>query len=155
MIFFLRQRRVRASSDVISTVTESTAPFAVGIAPQPMKQGRNALSDDVTLGSSTMPDSPATPMGVYVSVLISYVLVQVFLPCTSRTHMSPHCPSLKIRTLRTSPSKHFLNSTRPQEIPLPICRSRDNKGIETVLTSDFYPLGFAVKPEKASFSLFD
>ena len=52
---------------MVAAITEDTAQFAVGGAPQPKYQGKNALSDDVTLGSSTMPDSPTTPMGVYVS----------------------------------------------------------------------------------------
>ena len=127
-IFFLRQRRVRASSDVIPAITEGTAPFSVSSAPQPMKQGRNALADNLTLGSLTTPDSPATSMGAYVSEFVSPFSTFLFifsLPCTPRTQvvMLPRYPSLKIRMFRTSQSKDFSNSIRPQEIPLLICTS--------------------------------
>ena len=159
VIFFLRRQRMRASSDKFAAITGDTAPFAVGGAPQPMKQGRNALADNVTLGSLPIPDSPTTPMGVYVSNAMSQFSTFLFissLPCTPRTQiMPPRCPSLKTRMLRTALSKHFSNSTRPQEIPLLISRPRDNECIETVLAHDIHPLGFAVKLAKARFSLFD
>ena len=81
VIFFLRRQRARASSDRFAAITEDSTRFAVGGAPQPKNQGRNTLSDDVTLGSSTMPDSPTTPMGVYVSEVVPSFPTFLFMFC--------------------------------------------------------------------------
>jgi len=61
-----------------------------------------------------------------------------------------HCPSLKIQTLRTSLFKHFLDSTRRQDIPLLTRTSHDHKDMATFPMSNHYPLGFTAEPPQGS-----
>jgi len=67
--------------------------------------------------------------------------------------MPPRCPSLKIQALRTSLFKHFLGSTRRQDIPSLTHMSRDNNDMAIFPMSDLHPLGFTVEPSQGAFVL--
>ena len=67
--------------------------------------------------------------------------------------MPPRCPSLKIQALRTSLFKHFLGSTRRQDIPSLTHMSRDHNDIATFPMSDLHPSGFTVEQSQGAFVL--
>ena len=117
--FRRRWRRTKAPSAefiVDSEPKEAGGLKAINAQPEPSNDCRKESSDEEALGLSTMPDLPATPMGIYVRFLVHslpFVLVYSSSWAPRIRTAQQRCPSPKtICLLGTSLPGQFLDSTK-------------------------------------------